>query len=130
MHSTPSVRVVHLRQGCLPSHLARAFLQFKQAFRVNDSGARRRFDDEEECSMSFSPRCRRDSDPVLVLSVVEWLGLLVDVLLPPTVDGRICRKDGKDIVKPCSGIFKRRFLKAQPWTPDAKEDRSRAKNLG
>lgn len=77
--------------------LARAFLQFKQAFRVTDSGALRRLDADELLSASFSPCSRRDSDPVL--SVVDWLGLLVDALLPPSVEGRIERKDGKDIVK-------------------------------
>jgi hypothetical protein len=70
--------------------LARAFLQFRQAFRVTDSGTRRRFDEEVPLSTSFSPRARRGSDPVL--SEVDWLGLLVDALLSPK-DGRILRND-------------------------------------
>jgi hypothetical protein len=65
-------------------------LQFRQAFRVTDSGTRRRFDEEVPLSSSFSPRARRGSDPVL--SEVDWLGLLVDALLSPK-DGRILRND-------------------------------------
>jgi hypothetical protein len=72
--------------------LARAFLQFRQAFRVTDSGTRRRFDEEVPLSTSFSPRARRGSDPVLSEVEVDWLGLLVDALLSPK-DGRILRND-------------------------------------
>jgi len=47
---------------------ARAFLQLRQAFRVTDSGTLRRFEEREELllsAISFSPRARRGSDPVL-----------------------------------------------------------------
>jgi hypothetical protein len=50
---------------------ARAFLQFKHAFRVTDSGTLLRLEDEVLLSeISFSPRARRGSDPVLELSGV------------------------------------------------------------
>jgi len=47
---------------------ARAFLQLRQAFRVTDSGALRRFEEREELldsASSFSSRVWRGSDPVL-----------------------------------------------------------------
>lgn len=66
--------------------------------RVTDSGTRRRFEEEELLSagVSFSPRGRRGSDPVL--SDVDWLGLLADALLSPN-EGRILRKFEEDMFK-------------------------------
>lgn len=77
--------------------MARAFLQLRQALRVTDSGTLRRFDEELlSAGVSFSPRGRRGSDPVL--SDVDWLGLLADALLSPK-EGRILRKFEEDMFK-------------------------------
>lgn len=100
MHSEVSIRVAHLLHGLLPSHLARAFLQLRQALRVTDSGTLRRLDEEEllPAGVSLSPRGRRGSDPVL--SDVDWLWLLLlaDALLSPN-EGRILRKFEEDMFK-------------------------------
>lgn len=63
--------VTSYRQGWGQLTFARAFLQFKQALRVTDSGTRLRLEEELVLSaISFSPRPRRGSDPVLELSGV------------------------------------------------------------
>lgn len=69
---------------------ALAFLQFTQAFRVMDTGTRRRLESTGAGSRPSSARClRRGSDEVV--SGIDWLGLLAEALLSAT-DGLIVRK--------------------------------------
>ena len=60
------VMVVPPRSNCSKHTFARAFLQLRQAFRVTESGTRRRFVEEIllPVSTSFSLRTWRGSDPV------------------------------------------------------------------
>lgn len=69
---------------------ALAFLQFTQAFRVMETGTRRRLETKGPRSRPLSARClRRGSE--LVDSEVDWLGLLAEALLSAT-DGLMVRR--------------------------------------
>ena len=70
---------------------ALAFLQFTQAFRVMDTGTRRRLESKGPRSRSLSVWClRRGSE--LVDSGVDWLGLLAEALLLSATDGLMVRR--------------------------------------
>lgn len=80
---------------------ALAFLQFTQAFRVMESGTRRRLETKGPRSRPLPARCLRRG-PELVDSDVDWLGLLAEALLSATDDGLMVRR--ATFSKPLRGI--------------------------
>lgn len=79
-----------LRSGDESHTFALAFLQFRQAFLVIDSGTRLRLESKGPRSRPFSARCfgrgsELDSD-------VDWLGVPAEALLSAT-DGLMVRSD-------------------------------------